>query len=110
MPGVVLAAMVATAASAVLASALFIGWGWSLLAALAVVPSVALRRSRIVGWVGVVLVTGAGAVVTSIVRSERPFPNAGWPVRFEWLHGWTLLGVILITCSTLFSRDARRSA
>jgi arabinofuranan 3-O-arabinosyltransferase len=47
-------------------------------------------------------------VVTSIVRSERPFPNAGWPVRFEWLHGWTLLGVILITCSTLFSRDAHR--
>jgi len=98
---------IATTATAIGASALFIGWEWSLLAALAFVPALGFRRGRIAGWVGLVLVTGAGAVVTSIVRSERPFPNAGWPVRFEWLHGWTLLGVILVSCSTLFSRDAR---
>jgi arabinofuranan 3-O-arabinosyltransferase len=55
----------------------------------------------------VTIILGAGAVVTEVVRSERPYPNAGWPIRFEWLHGWTLLGVVLITCATLFADDAR---
>lgn len=98
---------VATVVSTVGASALLIGWGWALTAAVALVPAVILRRPRIAGWIGVTIVLGVGAIVTEVVRSERPYPNAGWPLRFEWLHGWTLLGVVLITCATLFADDAR---
>ncbi len=98
---------VATVGATVVAAALLIGWMWAPIAVLAVVPAIVMRRSRLVGWVGVAIVVAAGSVVTSVVRSERPFPNAGWPIRFEWLHGWTLLGVILITCSALFARDTR---
>jgi arabinofuranan 3-O-arabinosyltransferase len=54
---------------------------------------------------GLVIVAGVGAVVTWVVLFERPFPNAGWPVRFEWLHGWTLLGIVLLTCWTTLPDD-----
>ncbi len=98
---------VGTVAATVVGAALLIGWIWAPVALLAVAPAIVVRRSRLVGWVGVAIVVVAGLVVTSVVRSERPFPNAGWPIRFEWLHGWTLLGVILIACSALFARDTR---
>ncbi len=98
---------IATVGASVVAAALLIGWTWAPIALLVVVPAIVVRRSRLVGWVGVAIVVAAGGVVTSVVRSERPFPDAGWPIRFEWLHGWTLLGVILITCSALFARDTR---
>ena len=26
-------------------------------------------------------------IVVDVVRTERPWPDAGWPARFEWLHG-----------------------
>jgi arabinofuranan 3-O-arabinosyltransferase len=97
-----------TVAAAVGSSALLIGWGWALAAAVLLIPAVVVRRSRVVAWTGLSLVVGVATVVTVIVRSERPFPGAGWPVRFDWLHGWTLLGVLMITCATLFADDARR--
>jgi arabinofuranan 3-O-arabinosyltransferase len=99
---------VATAAAGLVAAALLIGWQWAAIAALIGLPTILLRRTRLTGWFGVLIVAAAGVVVTSVVRDERPFPNAGWPMRFDWLHGWTLLGVLLITCATLFARDARR--
>jgi len=40
-------------------------------------------------------------IVTLVVRTDNPFPDAGWPLRFEWLHGWTLLGVILVVGASL---------
>jgi arabinofuranan 3-O-arabinosyltransferase len=88
-------------------SALLIGWSQALIGALVLIPAVISGRSRIVGWTGLSIVLGVGAVVTAVVYSERPFPNAGWPVRFDWLHGWTLLGVLMITCATLLAEDAR---
>jgi arabinofuranan 3-O-arabinosyltransferase len=88
-------------------SALLIGWSQALIGALVLIPAVISGRSRIVGWTGLSIVLGVGAVVTAVVYSERPFPNAGWPVRFDWLHGWTLLGVLMITCATLLADDAR---
>jgi arabinofuranan 3-O-arabinosyltransferase len=72
------------------------------------VPVIVLRRNRLLTAIGAALVLGASLVVVAVVRSDRPYPGAGWPVRFEWLHGWTLLGVVLLTVSTLFATDARR--
>ena len=64
------------------------------------------------GWKGVLLLErdrltsgttwhAAGLIVTYVVRTESPFPGAGWPLRFEWLHGWTLLGVVLLVGASL---------
>lgn len=88
-------------AAAVIGAALFVGWTWGLAAGAIWATAAGIRRVRIVGWLGWGIVIGSGLVVTWVVRSERPFPNAGWPVRFEWLHGWTLLGIVLITAAAL---------
>ncbi len=98
----------ATVGAGVVAAALFIGWAWALVALLLGVPTVVLRRNRLLAAIGTALVLGVSAVVIVVVRTDRPFPGAGWPIRFEWLHGWTLLGVVLLTVSTLFATDARR--
>jgi arabinofuranan 3-O-arabinosyltransferase len=87
--------------AALLGGGLFIGWAWGVAAGVIWVAAAAAHRVRLVGWLGWAIVTGSGLVVTWVVRADRPFPNAGWPVRFEWLHGWTLLGIVLITCAAL---------
>lgn len=99
----------ATIGVTTIAAGLFIGWPWMAAALVASVVTMLLRRSQVLGWIGLGLILGVGAVVTVVVRRERPFPGAGWPVRFEWLHGWTLLGIVLITCSTLFTTTRRRT-
>jgi len=101
-------AAIATALTTIVAAGLLIGWWWMLPAALANIVPVLLRRSRILGWIGVTIVLGVGAVVVVVVRNERPFPGAGWPIRFEWLHGWTLLGILLIAGATLLADGRRR--
>ena len=92
----------------VVATALFVGWAWAFVALLLGIPTVVLRRNRLLAAIGAVIVLGTGVVVVAVVRADRPYPGAGWPIRFEWLHGWTLLGVVLLTVSTLFATDARR--
>ncbi len=37
-----------------------------------------------------------GAVVVRVVRTERPLPDAGWPVRFERLHGLGLFAAVTL--------------
>ena len=96
-----------TAAAAIVSSAVLIGWEWAIPALLAAGGAVILRRSRVLGMLGLGAVIGPGIVVAYVVRTERTYPGAGWPIRFEWLHGWTLLGILLITCATLWARDAR---
>ena len=29
-----------------------------------------------------------------VVLEERPFPNAGWPARFERLHSWGFFAAV----------------
>ncbi len=36
----------------------------------------------------------SAVVVVYVVRTDQPFPNAGWPVRFEWLHGLGLFAAV----------------
>ena len=99
---------VATIATAIVASALFIGWRWGLVAALLCVVARLTRRARLLAAAGLAVVVLAQLVVVVVVLRERPYPNAGWPVRFEWLHPWTLLGVVLLASATIFAHDAER--
>lgn len=101
-------ALVATVVAAAMASALFVGWPWAVGAVIVGAIVAITRRTRVMGAVGVGIVVAAALVVLWVVRSERPYPNAGWPIRFEWLHHWTLFGIVLITCAALFSEDAAR--
>ena len=101
---------VAGAAVSAVGAAVFIDWVWAVPATLVWLVAAGaahlVRRpsaARLVGAAGATIVVGAGLIVTQIVRTEAPFPDAGWPVRFEWLHPWTLLGVVLIVASTLWT-------
>ena len=94
-------AVLVTGLVGVVGAALFVGWTWALLAALVWAVGIVVGRPQVVAWVGWVVIVAGGLIVTQVVRTEEPFPNAGWPVRFEYLHGWTLLGFVLVTAGTL---------
>jgi arabinofuranan 3-O-arabinosyltransferase len=89
----------------VFASALLIDWVWAIPIAAVWAAAILLRRTWIVAWVGVAVIAAPAMIVTSIVRSESPFPDAGWPARFEGLHPWTLLGVALLVSGSLAGRS-----
>jgi arabinofuranan 3-O-arabinosyltransferase len=79
----------------VAASALLVGFGWALVAAVAAAVLVLwLGRPRLGAAVTLVILAVIGAVVVYVVLTERPFPNAGWPARFEWLHGLGLFAAV----------------
>ena len=98
---------IATVVVAAVGSALFIGWKWGVVAALICGAVRFTRRARLLGAIGLAVVVVAQLIVVVVVLRDRPYPNAGWPVRFEWLHPWTLLGVVLVAAATLFSHDAK---
>jgi arabinofuranan 3-O-arabinosyltransferase len=85
----------------VVGAGLFVGWVWTLPVLAVWAIAISIRRPQIVGWVGGAVVVGTAIAVTWIVRTDRPFPGAGWPLRFEWLSGWTMFGVVLIVGSSL---------
>ena len=79
----------------VVAAALFVGWAWALVAAAAAaVLVVGLGRPRLAGLVTLGIVAVIGAVIVWVVHDERPLPDAGWPSRFEWLHGLGLFAAV----------------
>jgi arabinofuranan 3-O-arabinosyltransferase len=86
---------VAGAVAAVAAAGLLVGPAWMLAAAVgsAVVLGV-LRRPRLAGVVTVGILAFSAVVVVYVVRNDQPFPNAGWPVRFDWLHGLGLFAAV----------------
>lgn len=100
-------AQIVSAVATIAAAALFIGPVWALPVVAVWAVAIAMRIPRLVGWAGLAIVMFSGLTVANVVRTEEPFPDAGWPVRFEWLHGWTLLGVVLVTGSALVA--TRRS-
>ena len=91
------------------ASAVLIGWVWGAVALAVSLAAFALRRQRLLAAFGFLIVIVAQCAVVLGVRRDRPFPNAGFPVHFEWLHPWTLLGVVLLTCSALLPGRSRGS-
>jgi arabinofuranan 3-O-arabinosyltransferase len=77
------------------AAALLVGPGWALVAAVPALVLVGyLGRPRLAGLVTVGILVTTGAVIADVVRTERPWPNAGWPARFEWLHGLGLFAAV----------------
>jgi len=97
-------ALVASGTITAAGAAVLIGWVWALpVAAIWALAMVVGRRraTRVIGLTGAMLIVGVGLIVTLVVRTDNPFPDAGWPPRFEWLHGWTLLGVILVVGASL---------
>lgn len=79
----------------VVSAGLLIGPGWALVAAIgsAVLLGV-LGRPRLAGFVTLAILLVIGVVIADVVRTERPWPDAGWPVRFEWLHGLGLFAAV----------------
>lgn len=91
---------------AAIAGALLIDWMWAVPVAVVWALAVLAKRPSIVAWVGVAILTGSAAVVTAVVRNDTPFPDAGWPVRFDWLHPITLVGVVLLVTGACVRPDA----
>ena len=84
----------------IVAAVLFVGWGWGLVAAAAAaVLVIGLGRPRWAGLVTIGIVGYIGAVILWVVRDERPFPDGGWPVRFEWLHGLGMFAAVALAVS-----------
>ncbi|MGI9052113.1 MAG: alpha-(1-_3)-arabinofuranosyltransferase domain-containing protein [Ilumatobacteraceae bacterium] len=96
----------------VVAAALLVGIGWAMIAALcARVLIVYLGRPRLAGLVTIGLLAIIGVVVVRVVQRERPFPDAGWPAEFEWLHGVGLFAAVtLIVAAFAGSRSGRQVA
>ncbi len=80
----------------VIGAALLIDWVWAIPIAAVWALAVLLRRSWVVAWAGVAVIGLSALIVVYVARSEAVFPGAGWPIRFEWLHPWTLVGVALL--------------
>jgi arabinofuranan 3-O-arabinosyltransferase len=86
---------VVAAAAWVVAAGLLVGPGWALVAAVASMVLLGLLgRPRLAGYVTIAILAVVGVVIAYVVRTERPWPDAGWPVRFEWLHGLGLFAAV----------------
>lgn len=97
-------ALVATAVW-VIGAALFVQPAWGLVAAVAgaVVVGV-LRQPR---WAGLVTLGLLGVIalwVLWVVRRDRPWPDAGWPVRFERLHELGLFAAVSLAVAACTPR------
>ena len=49
-----------------------------------------------------------GIVVVRVVQTERPWPDAGWPVRFEWLNSLGAFAAVSLLVA-IVTGSARRS-
>ncbi len=95
----------------IVAALLLVGPPWALLAAVGAAALVVLGRPRFVGVVTLGILVVIGAVMVWVVRDEHPFPDAGWPARFEELHGWGLFAAVslLVTMAASADRNQRDS-
>jgi arabinofuranan 3-O-arabinosyltransferase len=64
------------------------------------------RLAGLIAAVGLVVIAG---VIAYVVHDERPFPDAGWPGRFEWLHGLGLFAAVSLLVSALGVPPRRRT-
>jgi len=79
-----------------------VGPAWALGAAgVAGVLVVLAGRPRLAGLVAAAVLAAVAVVVVWVVRTERPFPDAGWPVRFEWLHQLGLFAATALAAAAI---------
>jgi arabinofuranan 3-O-arabinosyltransferase len=91
----------------VVAAMLIVGPGWGLVAAVAAgVLVVIAGRPRLAGAVTMAIVGLIGVVMVRVVQTERPWPDAGWPSRFEWLHGLGMFAAVSLAVTLLTPRPA----
>jgi arabinofuranan 3-O-arabinosyltransferase len=102
--------LVVTGLAWIVAALLLVGPRWALLAVAGAAALVAVGRPRAVGLVTAGIVSTIGAVIVSVVRDERPWPDAGWPARFEWLHRWGLFAAVTLLVTVAAGIGARRAA
>lgn len=93
----------ATVAVGSIGAGILVGWVWIPVVAAVSSFAVLFRRPWLTGAVGCAVIAASGAIVSVVVARERPFPNAGWPVRFEYLHEWTLVGFVMVALGTVLS-------
>ena len=84
-----------------LGSAVLIGPSWAAPAAAGAVLIVVAGRPRLAGVATLATLAVIGSVIVAVVVDERPWPDAGWPARFEWLHGWGLFAAVALAISGL---------
>jgi arabinofuranan 3-O-arabinosyltransferase len=94
----------------VAAAGLLVGPWWALVAAATSAVVLGLfRRPRLAGLVTLGSLAFIVVVMVAVVRSDQPFPNAGWPVRFEWLHGLGLFAAVSLLPAAAGWRPRRRA-
>ena len=79
---------------------------WGLVAGVVAGLSVLARRPLAGALAGWAIVSGVGLIVTRGVVSERPFPGAGWPISFDELHPWPLVGILLVAILVAATADS----
>jgi arabinofuranan 3-O-arabinosyltransferase len=81
-------------------------------AALAPAAALVVTQRRSATSVRIVEITAVSATISVaisvlwIVRSDRPFPNAGWTLAVDHLNGLALYAAIAIAIGSLFAPDA----
>ena len=91
------------AAVLVAASFLVVSPAWGLVALVPAAVLLLMRRSRPAALAAAVLTGSLGLVVAWRQRSERFFPDAGWPAHFADLHHAGLFVVALLLAGTWFA-------
>lgn len=88
-------------------TALVAGPTRGLAAALVAMVAALIRRPRLVGVAGALVVAGIAVWYVVHQRAERPASGYGWVINVEPAHGWALLGICLVAVAVSRARDER---
>jgi arabinofuranan 3-O-arabinosyltransferase len=93
-PPVPVAGRLTAAAVWIAAAGLLVAPAWALVAAIGALAVGLLGRPRIAGLVTLGGLMYIAAYVVAVVHQQHPFPDAGFPVRFEKLHELGLFAAV----------------
>jgi arabinofuranan 3-O-arabinosyltransferase len=92
-----------------LAAGALISPGWALVGAVAGAAAATVRRSRVAELTSLATLAAVACTVTYLERRDAPFPNGGWPVEFEWLHGFGVFAAVALLVAAVLADDADAS-
>ncbi len=85
---------------------------WGIVVAVICAAELALRHRGLtvplLAPAGIAAAVYVGIAVALIERRDAPFPNAGWTVAFDHLHGLALAAVALVALSALLRTEVDR--